>query len=127
VTRDHIHSERGPAAIGPYSQGVWAADLLFLSGQTPIDPSTGALVEGDVAAQTRRVFDNLEAVLEGAGLTMQDVVKCNVFLATMDDFAAMNEVYGQRFEAPFPARSTIAVAGLPLAARVEIELVAKQP
>ena len=126
MTRDHIHSERGPAAIGPYSQGVWAGELLFLSGQTPIDPATGKLVEGDVAAQTRRVFDNLEAVLGGAGLTMHDVVKCNVFLTTMDDFAAMNEVYGQRFEAPFPARSTVAVAGLPLGARVEIELVAKR-
>jgi 2-iminobutanoate/2-iminopropanoate deaminase len=127
VTRDHIHSERGPAAIGPYSQGVWAGELLFLSGQTPIDPSTGVLVEGDVAAQTRRVFDNLEAVLEGAALTMHDVVKCNVFLTTMDDFAAMNGVYAERFEAPFPARSTIAVTGLPLGARVEIELVAKRP
>jgi 2-iminobutanoate/2-iminopropanoate deaminase len=126
VTRDHIHSERGPAAIGPYSQGVWAGELLFLSGQTPIDPATGKLVEGDAATQTRRVFDNLEAVLEGAGLTMHDVVRCTVFLTTMEDFAAMNEVYGQRFEAPFPARTTVAVAALPLGARVEIELVAKR-
>jgi 2-iminobutanoate/2-iminopropanoate deaminase len=127
VTRDHIHSELGPAAIGPYSQGVWAGELLFLSGQTPIDPATGRLVEGDAGDQTRRVFDNLEAVLSGAGLTMHDVVKCNVFLATMDDFPAMNEVYAERFEAPFPARSTVAVAGLPLGARVEIELVARRP
>jgi 2-iminobutanoate/2-iminopropanoate deaminase len=126
MARDHVHSDRGPAAIGPYSQGVWAGELLFLSGQTPIDPATGMLVEGDVAAQTRRVFDNLEAVLSGADLTMHDVVKCTVFLTTMDDFPAMNEVYASRFEAPFPARSTVAVAGLPLGARVEIELVARR-
>lgn len=124
MSRKHVASENAPAAIGPYSQAVWAGDLLYLSGQTPVDPSTGKLVEGDVGAQTRRVFDNLVAVLSGAGLTMDDVVKCTVFLTTMDDFAAMNEVYGQRFASPFPARSTVAVAGLPLGARVEIELIA---
>jgi 2-iminobutanoate/2-iminopropanoate deaminase len=127
MTRETIHSDKAPAAIGPYSQGVRAGELLFLSGQTPLDPATGTLVEGDVEAQTRQVFDNLEAVLAGARLTMYDVVKCTVFLTTMEDFAAMNEVYGQRFEAPFPARSTVAVAGLPLGARVEIELVAERP
>jgi len=127
MTRQNVQSEHAPAAIGPYSQGVWAGELLYLSGQTPIDPATGTLVGGDVGAQTRQVFDNLEAVLVGAGLTLHDVIKSNVFLTTMDDFAAMNEVYGQRFTSPFPARSTIAVAGLPLGARVEIELVAKRP
>jgi 2-iminobutanoate/2-iminopropanoate deaminase len=127
MTRQHIHSDQAPAAIGPYSQGVWAGDLLYLSGQTPLDPGTGKLVEGDAGDQTRQVFDNLEAVLAGAGLTMHDVIKCNVFLTTMDDFAAMNDVYARRFVSPFPARSTVAVAGLPLGARVEIELVAKRP
>lgn len=126
MTRNVHASANGPAAIGPYSHGVWAGDLLYLSGQTPIDPATGKLVEGGVAEQTARVFDNLVAVLADAGLSLDDVVKTNVFLTTMDDFAAMNEVYGQRFTAPFPARSTVAVAGLPLGARVEIELVAKR-
>jgi 2-iminobutanoate/2-iminopropanoate deaminase len=124
MTRQTAHSDDAPAAIGPYSQAVWAGELLFLSGQTPLDPSTSKLVEGGATEQTARVFDNLEAVLGGAGLTMDDVIKCNVFLTTMDDFADMNAVYGTRFEAPFPARSTVAVAGLPLGARVEIELVA---
>jgi 2-iminobutanoate/2-iminopropanoate deaminase len=127
MTRQHIHSDKAPAAIGPYSQGVWAGELLYLSGQTPLDPAAGKLVDGDAGDQTRQVFDNLEAVLAGAGLTMHDVIKCNVFLTTMDDFAEMNAVYATRFEAPFPARSTVAVAGLPLGALVEIELVAKRP
>ena len=127
MPREHVHSERAPAAIGPYSQAVWAGGLLYLSGQTPLDPATGRLVEGGVTEQTMRVFDNLEAVVEGAGLTMHDVIKTNVFLTTMDDFAEMNAVYTERFEAPYPARSTVAVAGLPLGARVEIELVAKRP
>lgn len=126
MTRGSIHSDGAPKAVGPYSQGVWAGDLLYLSGQVPLDPATGKLVEGDVGPQTERVFDNLEAVLAAAGLTMHDVVKCNVFLIDMGDFAAMNEVYGERFTSPFPARSTVAVAGLPLGARVEIELVARR-
>jgi 2-iminobutanoate/2-iminopropanoate deaminase len=127
MTRKHTQSDQAPAAIGPYSQGVWAGDLLYLSGQTPLDPGTGKLVEGGATEQTAQVFDNLEAVLTGAGLTMHDVIKCSVFLTSMCDFAEMNAVYGSRFEAPFPARSTVAVAGLPLGARVEIELVAKRP
>jgi len=127
VTRHPVHSDGAPKAVGPYSQGVWAGDLLYLSGQAPLDPATGKLVEGDVGLQTQRVFDNLEAVLVSADLTMHDVVKCNVYLTDMDDFAAMNEIYGQRFTPPFPARSTVAVAGLPLGARVEIELIAKRP
>lgn len=127
MSRKIVASDRAPAAIGPYAHAVWAGDLLYLSGQTPIDPATGELVVGDVGVQTRRVFANLEAVLAQAGLTLDDVVKCLVFLTTMDDFAAMNEVYAQRFAAPFPARSTVAVAGLPLGARVEIELIARRP
>lgn len=127
MIRHTIHSDGAPEAVGPYAQGVWAGELLYLSGQTPLDPATGKLVEGDVRLQTQRVFDNLEAVLAGAGLTMHDVVKCNVYLVDMGDFAAMNEIYAKRFAAPFPARSTVAVAGLPLGARVEIELIAKRP
>lgn len=124
MPRDAVSSPHAPAAIGPYSQAVWVGNLLFLSGQTPVDPRTGKLVEGDAAIQTARVLDNLEAVLASASLSMADVMKCNVFLTSMDDFAAMNAVYRERFSAPFPARTTVAVAGLPVGARVEIELVA---
>jgi 2-iminobutanoate/2-iminopropanoate deaminase len=99
---------------------------LYLSGQTPVDPATGALVEGDVEAQTHRAFDNLQLVLEDAGLSMDDVVKCNVYLTDMANFAAMNRAYQSRFAAPYPARTTVAVAGLPLNAQVEIELVARR-
>lgn len=127
MTRLATHSDHAPAAIGPYSQGVWAGDLLYLSGQTPIDPTVGTLIEGDVEAQTHRCFDNLEAVLQSAGLTMNAVIKCNVYLTSMADFQSMNAAYGKRFTAPFPARTTVAVAGLPLNARVEIELVARRP
>jgi 2-iminobutanoate/2-iminopropanoate deaminase len=127
MTRRAHSSANGPAAIGPYSHGVWAGEALYLSGQTPIDPATGKLVEGGVAEQTERVFGNLEAVLADAGLGMDDVVKCNVFLTTMDDFPEMNAVYSRHFSEPYPARSTVAVAGLPLGARVEIELVALRP
>lgn len=126
MPRTSTHSDRGPAAIGPYSQGVWAGDLLYLSGQTPIDPATGKLIEGDVGAQTHRCFDNLEAILTDAGLSMDEVIKCNVYLTTMTDFPAMNAAYKTRFAAPFPARTTVAVAGLPLNAQVEIELVARR-
>jgi 2-iminobutanoate/2-iminopropanoate deaminase len=126
MARKTVTSEHGPKAIGPYSHAVWAGDLLYLSGQTPIDPATGKLVPGDVSAQTARVFDNLAAVLSDAGLSLEDVVKCNVFLADFADFAAMNAVYQGRFRAPFPARSTVAVAGLPMGARVEIEMIARR-
>ena len=124
MPRTHLESSFAPAAIGPYSVGVWAGDLLYLSGQTPIDPATARLIDGDVQAQTHRVFDNLEGALRDAGLTMDDVIKCNVYLTDMANFAAMNAAYGARFAAPFPARTTVAVAGLPLGASVEIELVA---
>jgi 2-iminobutanoate/2-iminopropanoate deaminase len=126
MPRTRTHSDRGPAAIGPYSQGIWAGELLYLSGQTPIDPSTGALIEGDVEAQTHRCFDNLFAILEDAGLASHDVIKCNVYLTSMADFPAMNAAYRTRFSEPHPARTTVAVAGLPLGARVEIELVARR-
>jgi len=127
MPRTPAPSPRGPAALGPYSHAIWAGDLLYCSGQTPIDPATNQLVAGDVEAQTHRVFDNLQAIVEDAGLSMDDVIKCNVYLTDMANFAAMNRAYQSRFSAPYPARTTVAVAGLPLNAAVEIELVAKRP
>ncbi len=126
MSRNTVKSPKGPAALGPYSHAVWSGRLLYLSGQTPVDPATGRLVDGDVEVQTHRVFDNLELVLGDAGLTMDDVVKCNVYLTDMANFAAMNSAYATRFAAPYPARTTVAVAGLPLGAHVEIELVARR-
>src|SRR5260221_6340598 len=119
-----ISSPDAPKAIGPYSQAIRTGQLLFASGQIPTDPATGAIVDGDVAAQTRRVFDNLGAVLKAANLSFADVVKTTVFLADMNDFAAMNEVYGKYFVAHPPARSTVEVARLPRNVRVEIDLIA---
>jgi len=126
TNRQPVSAADAPKAIGPYSQAVWNGSELFCSGQTPIDPATGKLIDGDVAAQTHRVFDNLAAVLAAAGLTLDDAVKCNVYLTDMKDFPAMNGAYESRFSAPFPARTTVAVAGLPLGAQVEIELVARR-
>ncbi len=116
----------GATAVGPYSHAVQAGELVYLSGQTPLDSATGKLVEGDIAAQTEQCFKNLFKVLEAARLTETDVVKANVFLTDMANFAAMNAVYATKFSAPYPARSTIAVAGLPLGAQVEIELIARK-
>ena len=126
MPRTTLHSASAPGAIGPYSHGVWAGDLLYLSGQTPLDPATGKLIDGDVQAQTHRVFDNLHGALHDAGLTMDDVIKCNVYLTDMANFSEMNAAYSTRFSSPFPARTTVAVAGLPLGAAVEIELVAQR-
>ena len=117
----------GATAVGPYSHAVEAGDLVYLSGQTPLDSATGKLAEGDIAAQTEQCFKNLFAVLASAGLSEADVVKANVFLTDMSNFAAMNQVYATKFSAPYPARSTVAVAGLPLGAQVEIELIARRP
>ena len=119
-----IHTDSAPAAIGPYSQAIQIGDLLFVSGQVPIDPSTGAIVEGDVKAQAQQSLNNLKAILNAAGTNMGAVVKTTVFLADMNDFAAMNEVYAQFFQEPFPARSAVQVARLPKDALVEIEAVA---
>jgi len=119
-----ISSPDAPKAIGPYSQAIRAGQFLFASGQIPTDPATGAIVDGDVAAQTRRVFDNLGAVLKAANLSFADVVKTNVFLADMNDFAAMNEVYREFFAEPYPARSTIQAARLPRDSRIEIDAIA---
>src|SRR4029077_4272177 len=119
-----VSSPGAPKAIGPYSQAVRAGQLLFVSGQVPLDPATGQMVEGDIAAQTRRVFDNLGAVLKAGGRSFADVVRTTVFLADMNDFAAVNEVYGTYFTEPYPARATVQVARLPKDARVEIDLIA---
>src|SRR5207247_7413896 len=119
-----ISSAGAPKAIGPYSQAIRAGQLLFLSGQVPLDPATGQLVGGDIAAQTRRVMENLGAVLSAAGLSFADVVRTTIFLADINDFAAVNEVYGSYFSAPAPARATVQVARLPKDARVEIDAVA---
>lgn len=119
-------SSPGAVAIGPYSHAVEAGDLVYLSGQTPLDPATGRLVAGDAGAQAARCLDNLFQVLAAAGLGPDDVVKVNVFLTDMADFAAMNAAYAARFAAPYPARTTIGVASLPLGARVEIELIARR-
>ena len=119
-----ISSAGAPKAIGPYSQAIRAGQLLFLSGQVPLDPATGQLVGGDIAAQTRRVMDNLGAVLNAAGLSFADVVRTTIFLADINDFAAVNEVYGSYFSAPAPARATVQVARLPKDARLEIDAVA---
>ncbi len=112
------------AAVGPYSHAAEHDGFVYLSGQTPLKLGTTELIDGDVAAQTNQCFDNLTAVLEAAGLTTADVVKCNVFLTDMNDFAAMNTVYAQRFTQPYPARTTIGVASLPVGASIEIEMIA---
>ena len=119
-----VQTENAPAAIGPYSQAVKANGMIFCSGQIPINPSTGEFVAGGVREQTEQVLKNLSAVLEAAGSSLDRVVKTTVFLADMKEFAAMNEVYGQFFTGVNPARATVAAAGLPRDARVEIEAIA---
>lgn len=120
------YSAPGAAAIGPYSHAVESGDLIFLSGQTPIDSQTGQLAAGDITSQVKQCFTNLFNVLSAAGLTSDDVEKVNVFLTDMRDFAAMNEVYAGQFTSPYPARTTIGVAALPLGAKVEIEMIARR-
>ncbi len=122
--REVVSSPGAPAAIGPYSAGVRAGNLLFLSGSIPLDPATGQVVPGDIAAQATRAMENIKALLTAAGADFANVVKTTVFLADMNEFAAMNEVYANYFVAPFPARSTVQVARLPRDVRVEIEVVA---
>jgi len=119
-----ISTDRAPAAIGPYSQAIVAGNLVFTAGQIPLDPATGQLVEGDIAAQTERVMQNIRAILEAAGTSLAKVVKTTVFLADMNDFAAMNEVYARYFADHRPARSTVQAGRLPRDVRVEIEAVA---
>ena len=119
-----IFTPNAPAAIGPYSQAVEAGNTVYVSGQLPIDPATGAFAGLDIASQTRQSLSNMKAILEAAGLSMQNVVKTTVLLADIGEFAAMNEVYAEFFAEPFPARAAYQVAALPKAARVEIEAIA---
>jgi 2-iminobutanoate/2-iminopropanoate deaminase len=122
--RKVVATEQGPKAIGPYSQAIKANGLVFLSGQIPLDPTTQQLISGDVAAQTERVLRNITAILHAAGSSLPQVVKTTVFLKSMNDFAAMNEVYGRHFTADPPARSTVEVARLPKDVLVEIDVIA---
>lgn len=120
-----IHTDNAPAALGPYSQAIKTGDLLFASGQVPIDPETGDVVQGGIQEQARQSLNNVKAVLNAAGTNMGSVVKTTVFLKDMNDFAAMNEVYAQFFQEPYPARSAVQVARLPKDVLVEIEVVAR--
>ena len=122
--RNVIATDRGPKAIGPYSQAIQANGLVFLSGQIPFDPATQQLISGDIAAQTERVLQNIAAILDAAGSSLAQVLKSTVFLKNMNDFAAMNEVYGRHFTANPPARSTVEVARLPKDVLVEIDVIA---
>ena len=121
-----ISTPKAPAAIGPYSQAIQVGNLIYTSGQIPIDPATGQLVEGGVKEQARQSLNNIQAILQEAGLTMASVVKTTVFLADMADFADMNNVYAEFFTEPYPARSAVAVKTLPKNALVEIEVVAEK-
>ncbi len=121
-----ISTSQAPAAIGPYSQAIQVGNLVFTSGQIPINPATGSFVEGGIREQTRQSLSNIKAILEEAGLTMAHVVKTTVFMADMNDFADMNAVYAEFFAEPFPARSAVAVKTLPKGALVEIEVVAAE-
>jgi 2-iminobutanoate/2-iminopropanoate deaminase len=124
MAKHTISSDKAPKAIGPYSPAVRAGQLLFVSGQVALDPATGNMVEGGIAEQTRRVLDNLGALLTAGGRSFADVVRTTIFLADMNDFAAVNEIYGQYFKEPYPARATVQVARLPKDARVEIDVIA---
>ena len=124
MPRQAIETDGAPAAIGPYSQAVRAGSLLFVSGQIPLDPATGEVIEGDVAAQTHRVMQSLGAVLEAAGAGFDDVVRTTIYLTDLGAFSRVNEAYGSYFDAPAPARATVEVAALPKGVAVEIDAVA---
>ena len=125
MTIEAIRSEKLSPPVGPFSPAIRSGDFLFFSGQVGQHPSTGTLVDGGVEAEARQLFQNLATLLEAAGKTFGDVVKANVFLASMADFAAVNAIYAEQFEPPFPARTTVAVAALPLGAAIEIELLVR--
>ncbi len=126
MARDVIHTESAPKAIGPYSQAIRvdAGKMIFCSGQIPLDPKTGEMVAGDVVAQTEQVMANLRAVLEASGAGFEHVVRCNIFLADLNDFAKVNEIYGRSFPSNPPSRATVQVARLPRDSRVEIDCIA---
>jgi 2-iminobutanoate/2-iminopropanoate deaminase len=127
MSKTVIQTADAPAAIGPYSQAIAAGGMLYVSGQIPLDPVSGALLEGDTAAQARLVLSNLEAILKAGGCTFGDVVRSTIFLIDLGDFAAVNAVYSEKFTAPFPARVTIQVAALPRGSKVEIDAIALIP
>ncbi len=123
MPREPISTQRAPAAIGPYSQAVRAGSTVYLSGQIPLDPATGELVQADIATEARRVFDNLRAVCEAAGGSLDDVARVGIYLTDLSDFVAVNAVMADYFQAPYPARSTIQVSALPRGARIEVDAV----
>ncbi len=124
MSKSAIQTPSAPAAIGPYSQAIKSGPLLFVSGQIPLDPKTGELVKGGIEAETRRVLDNMSAILEAAGTNLGNVVKTTIYLKSMGDFAKVNEIYGSYFKPPFPARATVEVARLPKDVQVEIDCIA---
>jgi len=123
MSRSIISTDKAPAAIGPYSQAVRAGNTVYFSGQIPLDPATGNLVQGDIATQTRRVFDNLKAVAEAAGSSLSAIVRVGIYVTDLANFATVNAVMAEYFQAPFPARSTIQVSALPKGAEVEVDAV----
>lgn len=123
MTKQIIHTDQAPAAIGPYSQAVRAGNTVYFSGQIPLDPATGNLVDGDIAVQARRAFDNLKAVAEAAGGSLDRIVRLGLYLTDLSQFAAVNAVMQDYFAAPYPARSTIEVSGLPKGAAFEVDAV----
>lgn len=123
MTRSTIFTEQAPAAIGPYSQAVRCGNTVYFSGQIPLDPSSGALIDGDIAAQTRRVFDNLSSVATAAGGSLGQIVRLGIYVTDLANFATVNEVMATYFEQPYPARSTIEVSALPKAAQVEVDAI----
>ncbi len=123
MSRQIIHSDKAPKAIGPYSQAVRVGNTIYLSGQTPLDPTTGELVPGDIATQTRRVFENLKAVCEAAGTSFAQIARVGIYLTNLGNFAAVNTVMKEYFHEPYPARSTIGVAALPRDSQVEIDAI----
>lgn len=127
MAKQRISTPKAPAALGPYSQGVASGDLLFVSGQTPIDPATGTLVDSNIETSTRRVIENIRAILQAAGTDLEHVLKTTVFLTDMGNFKRMNAIYAEYFTGTPPARSTIQVSALPMGAQVEIEAIARLP
>jgi len=125
--RKAVQTDKAPKPVGPYSQAIIEGDFIFVAGQGPIDPRTGTRETGNVRAETTRVFENLKGILEAAGSSLEQVVKCNVYLRDINDFAAMNEVYKTYFTPPFPARTTIQAGALPGGIGVEIECIARKP
>ena len=124
--RKAVHTDKAPKPVGPYSQAIIEGDFIFVAGQGPINPGTGSLELGDARSETKRVFENIQAILVAAGSSLEQVVKCNVYLRDINDFAAMNEVYQTYFTPPFPARTTIQAGALPGGIGVEIECIARK-